>query len=138
MSFSIDPTKLDAGKYAIEFSLTSKRHPEIVLRRTFSIEIDDNTGVEEKSANNLLKVYPNPAHNLVNFEYKNQSKGQMKIEVYSLNGKMVYSFSKPDTEGTLVWNLVDMTGKACKAGAYIYNFITNDKHSSGILTLTEK
>ncbi|MFA9391009.1 MAG: T9SS type A sorting domain-containing protein [Prolixibacteraceae bacterium] len=64
---------------------------EIVLFANFSIlELETNSTKQiNKEENSLLKMYPNPASESLNFKYSLSDKENISISIYSLDGKEI-------------------------------------------------
>jgi eukaryotic-like serine/threonine-protein kinase len=134
-AISIKPSLLAVGKYSINYSLTSVRHPEVVLKKTFHINILEATALETNRAENFLKVYPNPAKNLVNFEFICSTSTPIKINIYSMNGILVHTLLDSAMKGKLTWNTEDNSGRICSPGVYVYQIITDRIINSGSFSI---
>lgn len=90
---------------------------------SISVNIDDNTvGVY---TNDFLEKtdfpYPNPAVNMLNIPLKKVIKGNVKIDVLDLSGKLVLSETKVLTEQNLKLNVASI-----KNGTYLFKLIYAD------------
>lgn len=76
-----------------------------------------------------LKVYPNPASNVVNVELPNQESGEFQIRLFDLNGKLLnnsrYTFSNGKT------NSIDIS--ALPKGSYYINVTTSEGLYSNVI-----
>ncbi len=78
----------------------------------------DATSIEETPVDSkLMKVYPNPFHDVVNFTFSVPIKN-VEINIYDLNGKKVFNEVRDNpakfTDG-IIWN-----GIGLKSGIYLY------------------
>jgi len=75
-------------------------------------------GVDGPSPVSTHRVYPNPATNLVNISYNLTAQSDVKITVFDLAGKQVYSGMWASQNSGAYNQTIDMTGNA--AGMYNY------------------
>ncbi|OQX76922.1 MAG: hypothetical protein B6D61_08025 [Bacteroidetes bacterium 4484_249] len=82
-----------------------------------------NVGVNEENANfNNLKVYPNPAENLLNISFNLEESQSFDIKLLSVTGKIVYSENTNAFSGNYV-NTINLSGIA--KGVYFLS-MTNE------------
>ncbi|TNE78539.1 MAG: T9SS type A sorting domain-containing protein [Bacteroidetes bacterium] len=72
-----------------------------------------STGIEANSLAGAVKVYPNPAGDVLNINYADMNAGAFAVELFDLSGKSIM-VSNSATAGTL-----SMDVSSVKAGAYI-------------------
>jgi len=83
----------------------------------------------------LDNAYPNPFNPNTTIRYQLKDPGKVKIEIYSLKGHRVRSFSRQhDAAGRyqIVWDGRDSSGNALPSGVYLY------KMSSGSYSAIKK
>ncbi|MCY7363651.1 MAG: T9SS type A sorting domain-containing protein, partial [Ignavibacteria bacterium] len=51
------------------------------------------------------------------------------IEIYNLNGKILYTISETDGNGGVEWNMIDNNGNKVNTGIYLYK--ASGKNSAG-------
>lgn len=82
------------GKYKVLVRINNQ-----ALDRLVSAEVDVVAGIDQKKENNKLGLYPNPATNNIQLEFKAETGGNAQIEVYDVLGKMVIHENKTLTAG---------------------------------------
>jgi len=100
------------------------------------IKIVDGAGnsfglIFNKENLNEMYVYPNPFSVNSNQEYitfANITK-DATIEIYNLNGKILYTISETDGNGGVEWNMIDNNGNKVNTGVYLYK--ASGKNSAG-------
>lgn len=70
-------------------------------------------------------AYPNPCKNGLKVTFKSLPK-QATINIYTINGELVKTIKKNDSEDRIDWYLVNDDGKKVASGIYIY-LVANDK-----------
>jgi len=131
--FYVYPEKLGIGNYKVEITLSTKRNPDNVLKKSFIITIDQNTGFNDNKDIQLKsKVFPNPSKGNVIFEIPDTYQ-QLQLMIYNLNGNLL--FTKASSNNFFEWNTCDNAGNRCKSGIYIYKLISGKQVATGILTL---
>ena len=88
------------------------------LRPFFGIPI--NAAVNSIDINNLLSLYPNPAHDKLNINLNNQHLKVNTIQIYTAEGKMVKQFP-----GNRILNSINIS--SLDKGMYIIKIIIDDK-----------
>ena len=99
-----------------------------VLIRYYILDLSDNpidsvdvniiNTVSVKELNQtLISIYPNPANNYLNINFPNSFSDPFDVNIYDLNGKLVFNQQLFNLKNTI--NLNDL-----KSGFYTYN-ITN-------------
>ena len=90
--------------------------------------IDNTLGVQDVIANDYsLTIYPNPSSTFVNIKLENNLNKDMRVDIISLDGKMVKSVSLQNNQDTQV----DISNLS--EGVYITNF-----YAEGILISSKK
>ena len=72
-----------------------------------------------KANNPEIRIYPNPVHNTLNFEFLDNYSGSVKFEICNLQGQRIKIIDKNTTSGIL--NLSDLS-----TGIYIIKIITSN------------
>jgi len=90
---------------------------------TFFISIGIQIGTEELAKNSKVKVFPNPADDLINLKYEGISKGDQLVRVYSNNGSLVFEKQIPFDRLTVGYHL-DVSTWA--TGLYMVTMQTDD------------
>jgi len=112
-------------------------------------EDQPTTGIEEfdgamsermVSAFTLLGNYPNPFNpsTMIKFNVSNEAIGLMRINIYSISGKLVrVLFVNVSGAGDYeaFWDGMDLNGKSVPSGTYIYILDMNNTLLSGKMTL---
>ena len=89
-----------------------------------AIKSQQNTELLTRS--NLIKIYPNPASNMVSISFTNSVTSKTKLDLYDINGK----FIKNLYEGILNKNAqrkIELQTKGLSAGVYIVTLQTENK-----------
>ena len=92
--------------------------------KTTAIESQQNTELLTRS--DLIKIYPNPASNIVSISFTNSVTSKTKLDLYDTNGK----FIKNLYEGILNKNAprkIELQTKGLSAGVYIVILQTENK-----------
>jgi hypothetical protein len=85
----------------------------------FEANWEISTGVEDQNADfDQLRVYPNPAENLLNISFSIDQTQSFDIKLISVTGKVVYAESTQDFTGQYI-NRIDLSNMA--KGVYILN-----------------
>lgn len=87
------------------------------------------------SANGGAKVFPNPFDNQVSISYRVVEKGEVKLSIYDMSGRMIKELvNQNQSEGkyTIVWDGTDQTGKIHEGRVMIYrveapSYVTSGK-----------
>ena len=86
----------------------------------------------------LFQNYPNPFNPSTAIKYSLQKSGNVLINIYNINGKIVKSFiynnQKPG-EYTFDWDGKDLTGCNLSSGIYLYKIQVDNKIISRRMTL---
>lgn len=75
-----------------------------------------------------VKVFPNPSSGAVTIGYTLQKPGNVILEIYDLQGKLVkqvLSTAQPAGEQQQIWNTTDETGWAASPGNYVCRLNVN-------------
>jgi uncharacterized protein (TIGR02145 family) len=93
-----------------------------------------SVGIQDfASKNNNLSIYPNPVDYTCHFEFSNAQQGMVNIQLYALDGRKVYEYSREHTQGRHTFMLSGIS-----AGAYIINIQTPCDNISGRFVSTGK
>jgi hypothetical protein len=83
----------------------------------------------------LLKVYPNPANQSVEFMLISQKEGTALLEVCDIFGHLVRRTEMhPDNE--IVWDLSGIDGRKVSPGVYLYSITSGDQTETGKIIIT--
>ena len=74
--------------------------------------IDADLSVDEQNLFNV-KIYPNPVKDILNFDFRNATQSINEIKIFSLQGKLVQSISKPNN------NIISLSTKEMQSGFYL-------------------
>lgn len=66
----------------------------------FPFTYNSHSGVDNVDVNNLVRIYPNPAKDIITFDYS--AKGSSKLDLYitDMLGKTVYKYSSSSADGS--------------------------------------
>ena len=98
---------------------------ELVL---LSVEMGDviSTGIENTAdQTNIFKVYPNPATDIVNFEFIDQTPSNFTIQLFDTTGKLVSEYKNDST----------INVSSIHSGMYIYRLVQRDKAYGGHISI---
>ena len=99
---------------------------QVTSSGTVSQGICTNLSTDEIS-NNEINVYPTLAKNNLTIDFKNKSHKNLNIQIYSINGQKIASYSKTTrTEKTIEINIENL-----KNGIYMYHIKNNDNVTIG-------
>ena len=95
----------------------------------------DNNLTSRKTLNlTHLKVYPNPAKDYVNFEWKLNSAKQREIRISSVTGIIIQRHTIKSEVGQWLWDTRNI-----KEGTYIYELLEDNKRiDSGKILIIKK
>jgi hypothetical protein len=72
-----------------------------------------------------LSVYPNPFNSSTNIMFKNFTGGDLKINIFNLNGQRVKSFNiKGQKEGAFIWDATDEQHETISSGIYFVSAVS--------------
>jgi hypothetical protein len=92
----------------------------------------NNTGVNENSAaENRIKVYPNPATNLVNINYTLDKTSDVQIQLFDITGKMISNLNLGTQANGNHSVQLSKSNLNISTGVYFYTLKINDTPSSG-------
>lgn len=91
-----------------------------------SYQYANGTTTVVDNINNYFKIYPNPAHDFLNFEIESQVSSS-KIEIFSLTGNKLKSIELGNSQRIEVSDLT--------SGMYIYNLDLDGKKYSGTIII---
>lgn len=86
------------------------------------------TGISEAADQSPLKVYPNPAEDILHFEAALQAGSN--IELYDLNGRLVASLVVANSESVATLDVSQL-----EPGIYVYHVRSEDSHQKGKVVL---
>jgi len=91
------------------------------------------TSVNELSENSFFSIYPNPSNQSVNIKCRNLIGQSCSIQIYSLEGKMIYNYLLDVTGLTEISHTIDV--EKWKAGLYVVKISTlnHTQHSKLII-----
>jgi hypothetical protein len=127
------------GKYAVAIKSTEYRGAYRISTstRAMIIEVDSllsNTPNENFRLVNFLYSFPNPAKNLVNFNYQIECAPiSASLKIYNVNGSLIESFALNRKEDVIVWDTSNHEG-----GIYIVRIESKEKMSSPLKLLIFK
>lgn len=78
------------------------------------LTIWDPTASSDKFELADLKVYPNPAKDLLNIEFTSETTGKTKFDIFNLNGRLIKTVNLESTDNHYQINIQDLA-----SGAYI-------------------
>ena len=86
-----------------------------------------------ESSNTILntvdfKLYPNPAGDILTFEFTGVSKGNVKVNVYNLSGQKVMNIVNPSVKGL---NTFKLNTSKLGTGFYIFELENNEQRQHG-------
>jgi len=92
----------------------------------------NNTGVNENSAaENRIKVYPNPATNLVNINYTLDKTSDVQIQLFDITGKMISNLNLGTQANGNHSVQLSKSNLNISTGVYFYTLKINNTPSSG-------
>ncbi len=94
-----------------------------------------NLSSDEYSTDIELKVYPNPAQNVVNIHLTPDENSTLEVEIFDLSGRLVRSFSRSYISTLERTETIDLQGLA--AGSYMLQTNVNGHKSSTKLLIQE-
>jgi len=83
--------------------------------------------------------YPNPAKHYTNFVYELDSDGFVKLELYSMTGKLITTIDhgqRKSGKHEVFWETVDNTGRPLPSGLYIYRLVTESEIKSNKIIIS--
>ena len=78
-------TPISYIKYDIDGEIRSPFTPDIGADE-FSL-----AGIEDNANDFDVKLYPNPANGVVNIDINGQTKGNISVQIFNVNGQLVYT-----------------------------------------------
>lgn len=82
----------------------------------------DIDAIEMPIKHSITRVYPNPFNASVEVEYSLPSPGDVKLSIYDIMGRQVYTILEPNQSvgpQSLTWNARDNSGNDLPSGSYI-------------------
>lgn len=87
---------------------------------------------DDMRAQLTFAIFPNPTDGLINLSYTIPEEGNARVEVYGMNGQIIYGTMLPNGKGQLVIDL-----SFVQSGMYFYNvFIDEAIEHSGRIAVT--
>lgn len=92
---------------------------------------DNTVGLPETGSRAVVsdvQVFPNPSSGAVTISYTLQKPGNVTLEIYDLQGKLVkrvLSTIQPAGKQKQLWNATDETGRTASAGHYVCRLSVN-------------
>jgi hypothetical protein len=86
----------------------------------------------DKSVDRILNTYPNPFRNSTKISFKVESKANVIIEIYNINGQKVNILAHGIYSGgnySVEWNGTNTIGNPVNEGIYFCRMIIDDKQS---------
>jgi hypothetical protein len=69
----------------------------------------------------MVRIYPNPAKDNVNIEFKLTRSAEVTLRIYTINGNLVYDAIKNNiAQSDFLWNCINNAGNKVSSGIYIY------------------
>ncbi len=91
-------------------------------------KISDGSPAMENNSSRLLKLYPNPATTIINFEYLKSNQRNLTLQIYNFVGKKIYETSTVSQKttvplnefyrGVYIFQLRDKTGQIVESGKF--------------------
>jgi len=85
---------------------------------------------ENKTENNLFKIYPNPTTNFAVIEYELLQKSIVSLEIYNLLGKKIISINEGQKETGIYKQSLNFENLEVAEGLYLIMLSVDDKISS--------
>jgi len=114
-----DPS-IGAGTYTIEYSFVDSFGCS--ASATQNLTVDVCTGIRSSNLDELVSIYPNPAHGKVKVEFVSEGSVQ-SLELFNATGSIVYFQSLKETNSTKAFE-IDLGSFA--SGAYLIRLQTNN------------
>jgi len=88
---------------------------------------------ENIQAKNNIEIFPNPFTDRINFKMENINSKKLQFDLYSVDGKKVYSREIPGGSTYIVLDLSELKGR----GSYFYQMKDGEEYYRGILMRVE-
>jgi hypothetical protein len=122
------PLEITVDIYVLVFGVPVKA-ATVTDSTSLSINVIDNSGIGDNSARlSVVQNVPNPFKDVTRIVYHSEMNGQVEFEVYSLQGRKVFSQKLDAKTGE---NYVDYSGNLLAPGMYYYLFKTGGSRISG-------
>jgi hypothetical protein len=134
--FDLVQMTFDYTKAGNDGKIYAGTHARGIFETAQFTSVQNLGSTEEKVAEHFesgLKIYPNPVRDLAKVEFKLAERADVRIQIYSLNGRLVWDeqySNQAEGKNTLQLNLSDLSN-----GSYIVRAISGDKVSSNKLLL---
>jgi type IX secretion system substrate protein len=93
------------GDYFLRYAIGDidywDRNPADDISNPIPITLIDNTGIGEVLSESNVSLYPNPATNLLNIEFKEYSRELIEMEIIDLTGKVVRTGQLSNNQTTI-------------------------------------
>jgi len=96
---------------------------------TFSLHINGTSGSEQIEAQSKINIYPNPFSDRLNISLDNISGDDLHIDLYTIDGKMVYTKEISTASGNISLDLSGLVGR----GSFFYQIAAGGTNYRGKL-----
>ena len=103
-SAKVDVSNLQSGEY--EFRLTVTDNAGASSNSSMKLTVEPGIVSHNLAQTNRLSVYPNPAHSIINQRITSKIMGTVQINIYDIDGKLVYSAEQQKTSDVLYNSIV--------------------------------
>jgi len=112
---------LNSGFNEYSFSVDTNIPLSAAWNRFNIIFVTNTLGIDDNQLENNLKVYPNPTSDILNIDLNKNISGIDKLQLYDVNGKLVYKQNLKNLTNTKI----DVS--QLSSGVYLLKIKTNDK-----------
>ena len=92
-----DPAVAGQGVHTISYSLTDTNNCSAFL--SADVEVIECVGIKEISGIKAIDIYPNPFINSINLQFNDTKSGDLLIQLFDMNGKLIVSQKAVSTYG---------------------------------------
>ncbi|MGB1243738.1 MAG: T9SS type A sorting domain-containing protein, partial [Chitinophagales bacterium] len=107
------------GEYQVCLTVTNSAGTNTTCQTVSIID----TAIDPILANNLIRFYPNPTNNLLHIDFDTSLQMAVSMEVYGVNGQLVFQRELSSTETTRT-SIVDLS--KFSTGVYMVRLTSND------------
>jgi hypothetical protein len=100
----VDVSNLQSGIY--EFRLTVTDNSGASSNSSMKLTVEPGLVSHNLAQTNRLSVYPNPAHSVINQRITSNIDGTVQINIYNMDGKLVYTAQQEKTSDVLYNKIV--------------------------------